>query len=67
MIGIVVNELQDIAQLCCKLAQDYKGNSVLSERMQALGMDLMERAAELEREYDHARHHTSPQYLRCRG
>jgi hypothetical protein len=48
MIGVVVDELRNTADLCCKLAADFKTNPHLSESLYTLGCDLMERAAELD-------------------
>jgi len=52
MISVVVDELRNTAELCSQLAVDFKSDSRLSESLHALGSDLMERAADLDRDFD---------------
>jgi hypothetical protein len=53
MISVVVDELRNTAELCCQLAVDFRRDSHLSGSLHALGSDLMERAADLDRDFDH--------------
>ena len=53
MISVVVDELRNTAELCCQLAVDFRRDSHLSGSLHALDSDLMERAADLDRDFDH--------------